>query len=148
MRAGQGSVRAVAGPLLAAAALTGCGGGEMRTVTVRETPAAGPRDRSPATLSRVQSARVARARGALSDYCDAVRSGRDGDEDAEASALAVLATVFVRNPSARFSTSDSPLALAEVLKAEASALDEGDCDPRGARLLRRLVDVVLTGRAR
>jgi len=129
-----------------AVAGTACGGQKVRTVTVqRTTPAPESSSTAPRSdaLARKDNARVATARVALHDYCAARQSGARADEDSEVAALVVLTTMVVRHPNATFSRSDESLALAEVLKSEASQLDSGRCDPKGAKLLRNAVDAAV-----
>lgn len=131
--------------LMMTAWLVGCGAEPTRTVTVREGPPA-PTSSTTQTgapqLPMGDSARIARARVALSDYCDAKAAGRTPPTDSEVAAIAVLLTLFAQNPSARFSTEGSSLAMAEVLKSEATGLDQNGCDPKSADLLRDMVDAV------
>jgi hypothetical protein len=128
-----------------AALVSGCGAQETRTVTVREgppAPTASTTQTGAPQLPMADSARIARARVALGDYCDAKAAGSNPSADSEVAALAVLLTLFAQNPSARFSTEGSSLAMAEVLKSEATALDADGCDPKSADLLRDMVDAV------
>jgi hypothetical protein len=130
---------------LALAALGACGGEPTRTVTVRQGPPAPTSTQTEVGAGQLplrDSARIARARVALAEYCDAKTAGRNPPADSEVAALAVLLTLFAQNPSARFSTEGSSLAMAEVLKFEATALDENECDPKSAILLRNMVDAV------
>lgn len=133
--------------LLLAVALSGCGGGETRTVTVQApgptstTARPGPDN----TLSRADNARVARARVTLADYCALPPARRAAEQDAEAAALVVLIVIFARQPDAAFSRTDSSLALADVLKSEARRLEEEGCDRKGARMLRNAIDVGIYG---
>ena len=60
----------------------------------------------------------------------------------------VLTTMLVRHPNATFSRTDESLALADVLKNEASQLDSARCDPKGAKLLRNAVDAAEYGGGR
>jgi hypothetical protein len=76
----------------------------------------------------------------LRAYCSAVRRGERPPYDGEVAALVTLIAIFMRDPFARFDVKDSPLALTDVLKLEADALDDA-CDPKAARLLRETVDV-------
>jgi hypothetical protein len=132
-------------------ALCGCGAQQVRTVTVQGGPAP-PESSSTAArndeLSRRDNVRVATARVALHDYCAAKQSGARANEDSEVAALVVLTTIVVRHPNATFSRSDESLALADVLKNEASQLDSGHCDPKGAKLLRNAVDAAVYGAGR
>ena len=131
--------------VLLAFALAGCGEEPARTVTVHSpTPAAA--GQGPRTLSKADSARVARARAAIGDYCEARAAGARPSDEAEVAALAVLITIFARNPNARFSSEDPSLGLANVLMAEADGLAEGNCDPKGARLLKNAVEAGIYGR--
>jgi hypothetical protein len=129
-------------------ALCGCGAEQVRTVTVQGGPAP-PESSSTASrndeLSRQDSVRVATARVALHDYCAAKQSGARANEDSEVAALVVLTTMVVRHPNATFSPSDESLALADVLKNEASQLDSAHCDPKGAKLLRNAIDAAVYG---
>ncbi|MFL5820964.1 MAG: hypothetical protein ACJ76S_09830 [Solirubrobacteraceae bacterium] len=131
--------------------LCGCGAQGARTVTVQRTAAA-PESSSIAprsdTLSRQDNARVATARVALHDYCAARQSGAKANEDSEVAALVVLTTMVVKHPNATFTRSDESLALADVLKSEATQLDSGRCDPKGAKLLRNAVDAGVYGAGR
>lgn len=132
-------------------ALSGCGAQQVRTVTVQGGPAP-PESSSVAprsnTLSRRDNVRVATARVSLHDYCAAKQSGAKADEDAEVAALVVLTTMIVRHPNATFTRTDESLALADVLKNEASQLDSARCDPKGAKLLRNAVDAAEYGAGR
>ena len=145
--------RAIAGTglVVLAAVIYGCGAQQVRTVTVRGGPAP-PESSSTAArsdeLSRRDNVRVATARVALHDYCAAKQSGAKADEDTEVAALVVLTTMLVRHPNATFSRTDESLALADVLKNEASQLDSGRCDPKGAKLLRNTVDAAEYGGGR
>jgi hypothetical protein len=135
-------VAGLAQTALLVAAFAGCGGGPpTRTVTV-ERPS-GPETSTTARrseLSRQDSQRVAEARLELRAYCIAVQRGEKPSYDREVAALATLITIFMRDPFARFEGEESALALAELLKFEADQLDD-ECDPKGARLLREIVDV-------
>lgn len=137
---------ALAGALALTAVLGACGADQStRTVTVREGPPAPTSTQTEVGAGQLpirDSARIARARVALAEYCDAKTAGRNPPADSEVAALAVLLTLFAQNPSARFSTEGSSLAMAEVLKFEATALDENECDPKSATLLRNMVDAV------
>jgi len=139
------SAAALVVALALAAALSACGREATRTVTVQGGPPA-PTSTQTQTgapqLPMADSARIARARVALSDYCDAKAAGESPSTDSEVAAIAVLVTLFAQNPSARFSTEGSSLAMAEVLKSEATALDTDGCDPKSADLLRDMVDAV------
>jgi hypothetical protein len=142
---------AAAGLAALVLAVSGCGAQQVRTVTVRGGPAP-PESSSTAArsdeLSRRDNVRVATARVALHDYCAAKQSGAKADEDTEVAALVVLTTMLVRHPNATFSRTDESLALADVLKNEASQLDSGRCDPKGAKLLRNAVDAAEYGGGR
>jgi hypothetical protein len=127
--------------ILLLAVLAGCGPVQTRTVTV-ERPT-GPEASTTAgrsELPRADNVRVARARVELRAYCAAVRRGERPPYDGEVAALVTLIAIFMRDPFARFEAEDSPLALTDVLKLEADALDDA-CDPKAARLLRETVDV-------
>ena len=150
---GPVSVRPVvaAGLTALVLALSACGGQRVRTVTVQgnarapESSSIAPRSDA---LSRRDNVRVATARVALHDYCAARQSRAKSDEDAEVAALVVLTTMVVKHPNATFSRSDESLALADVVKNEASQLDSGRCDPKGAKLLRNAVDAAVYGAGR
>ena len=138
-------ITATALALAVAAALGACGREATRTVTVQggpPAPTASTTQTGAPQLPMADSARIARARVALGDYCDAKAAGQNPSTDSEVAAIAVLLTLFAQNPSARFSTEGSSLAMAEVLKSEATALDADDCDPKSADLLRDMVDAV------
>lgn len=132
--------------LLLAVALSGCGGGETKTVTVQapgpSSTTASPRNDA---LSRADDGRVARARVVLESYCNLTPAQRQREQEAESAALVVLIVIFARNPTANFSPSDSSVALANVLRSESRRLDEENCDPKGARLLRNAIDVGIYG---
>jgi hypothetical protein len=127
--------------ILLLAVVAGCGPVQTRTVTIESPP--GPQVSTTAAgsqLPRADNVRVARARVELRAYCAAVRRGERPPDDGEVAALVTLIAIFMRDPFARFDARDSPLALTDVLKFEADALDDA-CDPKAARLLRETVDV-------
>jgi hypothetical protein len=129
----------------------GCGGPSTTTVTVQGGPPARTSTAATGrvdTLSRQDSQRIARARAALADYCEAVRAGSRPNDDPEVAALAVMIAIFIKDPAAVFTPSDPTTAFADLLRSEADALERGNCDRKGAKLLRNAVELGLYRRSR